>query len=48
MRVSSMTDIILMKIMRVKQIEDNDGVTLISEGVKANYQDMMNYVYFVL
>ena len=48
MRVSSMTDIILMKIMRVKQIEDNDGVTLISEGVKANYQDMMNYAVFCL
>ncbi len=48
MRVSSMTDIILMKIMRVKQIEDNDGITLISEGVKANYQDMMNYAVFCL
>jgi hypothetical protein len=48
MRISSMTDIILMKIMRVKQIEDNDGVTLISEGVKANYQDMMNYAVFCL
>ena len=48
MRVSSMTDIILMKIMRVKQIEDNDGATLISEGVKANYQDMMNYAVFCL
>ncbi len=48
MRVSSMTDIILMKIMRVKQIEDNDGVTLISEGIKANYQDMMNYAVFCL
>lgn len=48
MRVSSMTDIILMKIMRVKQIEDNDGMTLISEGIKANYQDMMNYAVFCL
>ena len=48
MRISSMTDIILMKIMRVKQIEDNDGITLISEGVKANYQDMMNYAVFCL
>jgi hypothetical protein len=48
MRVSSMTDIILMKIMRVKQIEDNAGATLISEGVKANYQDMMNYAVFCL
>ena len=48
MRISSMTDIILMKIMRVKQIEDNNGITLISEGVKANYQDMMNYAVFCL
>lgn len=48
MRISSMTDIILMKIMRVKQIEDNAGVTLISEGVRANYQDMMNYSVFCL
>lgn len=48
MRISSMTDIILMKIMRTKQIEDNAGVTLISEGVKANYQDMMNYAVFCL
>ena len=48
MRISSMTDIILMKIMRVKQIEDNEGITLISEGVKANYQDMMNYAVFCL
>ncbi len=48
MRVSSMTDIILMKLLRVKQIEDNAGQTLISEGVKANYQDMMNYSVFCL
>lgn len=48
MRVSSMTDIILMKILRVKQIEDNDGKTVISEGIKANYQDMMNYAIFCL
>ncbi len=48
MRVSSMTDIILMKILRVKQIEDNQGKTIISEGVKANYQDMMNYAVFCL
>ena len=46
MRVSSMTDIILMKILRVKQIEDNSGKTIISEGIKANYQDMMNYAVF--
>ena len=48
MRVSSMTDIILMKIFRTKQIEDNDGQTLISEGVDANYQDMINYAVFCL
>ncbi|MDH5598571.1 MAG: DUF1599 domain-containing protein [Cyclobacteriaceae bacterium] len=48
MRVSSMVDIILMKILRVKQIEDNEGKTLVSEGVKANYQDMINYAVFSL
>lgn len=48
MRVSSITDIILMKIFRVKQIEDNLGKTVISEGVKANYQDMLNYAVFCL
>ena len=48
MRVSSMTDIILMKLLRVKQIEDNEGETIISEGIKANYQDMMNYAVFCL
>ena len=48
MRVSSITDIILMKLYRVKQIEDNDGKTLVSEGVEANYQDMMNYSVFAL
>ncbi len=48
MRVSSMTDIILMKILRVKQIEDNEGKTIISEGIKSNYQDMMNYAVFCL
>lgn len=48
MRVSSITDIILMKIFRTKQIEDNDGKTLISEGVDANYMDMMNYAVFCL
>ena len=48
MRVSSMTDIILMKLFRVKQIEDNQGKTLISEGVKANYQDILNYSVFCL
>lgn len=48
MRVSSITDIILMKLLRVKQIEDNRGKTLASEGVKANYQDMINYAVFCL
>ena len=46
MRISSMTDIILMKLYRTKQIESNDGKTLISEGVKANYQDIINYSVF--
>ena len=48
MRISSLTDLILMKIFRVKQIEDNQGKTLASEGVKANYQDMLNYAVFAL
>src|SRR6218665_717714 len=48
MRVSSMTDLILMKLLRVKQIEDNQGVTLASEGVTANYQDIINYSVFCL
>lgn len=48
MRVSSMTDIILMKLFRVKQIEDNQGKTIMSEGVGANYQDILNYAVFCL
>ena len=48
MRITSITDIILMKLLRVKQIEDNQGKTLVSEGVKANYQDMINYAVFAL
>ncbi len=48
MRVSSITDIILMKLFRVKQIEDNSGKTIISEGIGANYQDMINYAVFCL
>ena len=48
MRITSITDIILMKLLRVKQIEDNAGKTLVSEGVKANYQDMINYSVFAL
>ncbi len=48
MRISSLTDLILMKILRVKQIEDHEGVTLASEGIHANYQDMLNYAVFAL
>ena len=48
MRVSSLTDLILMKILRVKQIEDNSGSTIISEGIDANYFDMLNYAVFAL
>ncbi|MFZ6011056.1 MAG: DUF1599 domain-containing protein [Bacteroidota bacterium] len=48
MRVTSITDIILMKLLRVKQIEDNQGKTLVSEGVRANYQDMINYSIFAM
>ncbi len=48
MRISSLTDLILMKIFRVKQIEDNMGKTIISEGVDANYMDMMNYAIFAM
>lgn len=48
MRVSSLTDLILQKILRIKQIEDNDGKTLVSEGVDANYQDIINYAVFAL
>ena len=48
MRVSSMTDIILMKLLRTKQIEDNAGATLVSEGVDANYMDIINYAIFCL
>ncbi len=48
MRVSSLTDMILQKLLRVKQIEDNKGITLVSEGIDANYQDMINYAVFAL
>ena len=48
MRISSYTDLILMKIYRTKEIESNDGVTLVSEGVDANYMDMINYSVFAL
>ena len=48
MRTSSFTDLILMKLLRIKQIEDNKGETLISEGIDANYMDMINYSVFAL
>lgn len=48
MRISSMTDLILMKLLRIKSIEENDGMTLISEGLDANYQDIINYAAFAL
>lgn len=48
MRISSLTDLILQKILRIKQIEDNKGKTLVSEGIDANYQDMINYAVFAL
>ncbi|NQX80877.1 MAG: DUF1599 domain-containing protein [Flavobacteriaceae bacterium] len=48
MRVSSLTDLILQKLLRIKQIEDNKGKTIVSEGIDANYQDMINYSVFSL
>jgi hypothetical protein len=48
MRVSSLTDLILQKLLRVKQIEENQGKTLVSEGIDANYHDMVNYAVFAL
>ena len=48
MRVSSMTDIILMKLLRIKQIEDNQGQTTVSEGIRSGYQDIINYAVFCL
>jgi uncharacterized membrane protein len=48
MRLSSLIDIILTKLFRIKQIEDNEGKTTISEGVDANYQDILNYAVFSL
>lgn len=48
MRISSLTDLILQKLLRVKQIEDNRGKTIVSEGIDANYQDMINYAVFAL
>jgi hypothetical protein len=48
MRISSLTDIILMKLLRIKQIEDNNGLTIMSEGLDANYLDIINYSAFAL
>ena len=48
MRVSSLTDLIIQKLLRVKQIEDNKGKTIVSEGIDANYQDMVNYAVFAM
>ena len=48
MRVSSLTDLILQKLLRVKQIENNKGKTIVSEGIDANYQDMINYAVFAM
>ena len=48
MRVSSLTDLILVKLLRIKQIEDNEGATVISEGIDANYFDIINYAIFAM
>lgn len=48
MRISSLTDLILQKLLRVKTIENNKGKTLVSEGIDANYQDMINYSVFAM
>ena len=48
MRVSSLTDLILQKLLRIKQIEDNKGKTIVSEGIDANYQDIINYAVFAI
>ena len=48
MRISSYTDLILMKLKRIRQIEDKHGKTLVSEGIDANYLDMINYAVFAL
>lgn len=48
MRVSSLTDLIIQKLLRVKQIEDNKGKTIVSEGIDANYHDMVNYAIFAM
>lgn len=48
MRISSFTDIILQKLLRTKEIEDNNGITKVSEGIDANYMDIINYAFFAL
>lgn len=48
MRVSSLVDLILMKLLRIKQIEDNHGATLVSEGIDANFLDIVNYAVFAM
>jgi hypothetical protein len=48
MRISSLTDMIIQKLLRIKQIEDNQGKTIVSEGLSANFQDMFNYAAFAL
>lgn len=48
MRINSLTDLILQKLLRIKQIEDNKGLTIVSEGINANYQDIINYAVFAL
>ena len=48
MRISSLTDLIMQKLLRIKQIEDNAGKTIVSEGIDANYRDMINYAVFAL
>jgi hypothetical protein len=48
MRVSSLVDLILMKLLRIKQIEDNQGATLVSEGIDANFLDIVNYAVFAM
>ncbi len=48
MRINSYTDLILMKLLRTKQIEDNNGETIVSEGIDANYMDMINYSVFAI
>jgi hypothetical protein len=48
MRISSMTDLMLVKLFRIKQIEENDGKTIVSEGVDSNFMDIANYAIFCL